>query len=429
MLRIKNYFSNFDFADEDKNRKNHILYTLWLSDWIFFTVLLIIGFFLSKNFIGVLIFYIITSISLLLVGLLRLFKYLDQASIVFIGFNWVLISMFAYVSGGYLTIISSFFIALIVITGVLINYKGSLFVLLATLTSALIYIFLNQNSAFPVLFFANDINNWFIFLFIGILVIVPIYLNLKSLNSSLNKYKDLSDSLDKVVRERTKELEESNKDLKSFTYAISHELKTPLNFINSSIDLVKENLTELQSNELQDIIIKIQNNSHQMTKLFDDLLNFFQLTKQPIVKTPVDMNSLVNKALESFEQEIKQRNVELKRGELSQCTGDENLLLQVWINLISNALKYTSNKKNPTIEIFQKTRDKECLYYIKDNGIGFEMEKATKLFNEFQRLNNSFEGNGLGLALCKRILTGHGGEIYYESKIDKGSTFYFTIPK
>ena len=228
---------------------------------------------------------------------------------------------------------------------------------------------------------------------------VPIYLNLKSLNSSLKKYKDLSNSLDKVVKEQTNELEESNKDLKSFIYAISHELKTPLNFINNKIDLMNENFTDLSANDLQDIIKKIQNNSHQMTTLFDDLMKFFKLTKQPIVKTTVDMNILVTKALETFETDIKQRHVELKCGELSQCIGDESLLLQVWINLISNALKYSSNENNPAIEIYEEKNDEGCSYHIKDNGLGFNMEKFTNLFNEFKRLDNTLEGNGLGLAL------------------------------
>lgn len=435
MSTIREFFSLKIYPNDEINRKNKILHTLWLSYWIFFFVIFVLGFFLAKNLLGTTLIFLITSIFLFVVGILKNRGYIKEASILFISMIWITITLFSFLAGGLLNILSAFFIVLIVITGVLLGVQYAILVLIASSVAGLIYTIINEYYyKFPVLFLPHGLNDWLLFTFFGILVLVPIALDLTALENSLiyakgnaNQYKELSDSLDLIVKKRTSELEQSNNDLKSFTYAISHDFRSHLNQIDNFSSVIIENYANKINNDILKSVTKIKENSKRMNILFEELLRFFKLTQQPLLYEIIDMSKLINTALNQYDKEIKERNIRIIQNELKSCFGDKELLFQVWINLFSNAIKYTRNQPEPFIEIGQKNDISGNPYYVKDNGIGFDMNNTSNLFTEFQRLQDDYEGYGLGLALCKRIVESHKGSIWADSKVNEGTTFYFTI--
>lgn len=432
---LVNYFSVKNFTDEDKNRKNRILYILWLSYWILFTVLFSLGLFFAKNFIGVALLFIITSIYLFIVGLFRIQGRIKEASLLFIAFSWFTFSAFSFVAGGILNIISSFFIALIIITGILLGRKSAIFVFIVSSAVGLTYIVINTSYyTLPQLFKPNNFNDWLLFNFVGFFILVPTLVYLRELEYSLNstkeseiKYKDLSENLEKLIEDRTSELEKSNRNLKYFTYVVTHDFKSNLTKIENFSSLLESQFKDQYNDEQIAILSKLKSNSKNIKTQFEDLMTYFKLIDQPLAKTNVDMNNLVTDVVALFTDEIDQHNVKILINSLDSCRGDATLLLHVWANLLSNAIKYTNDQSTPQIEIGQINDSTGATYFVKDNGIGFDNKFSSKLFNEFERLHSDSEGSGLGLALCKRIIDSHGGEIWANSEINSGSTFYFKL--
>jgi len=242
--------------------------------------------------------------------------------------------------------------------------------------------------------------------------------------------KRINETLEQKVRERTTQLEEANKELEAFSYSVSHDLRAPLRHINGFIDLLtKNNSFQLDETGLRYLKI-ITESSHEMGKLIDALLSFSRLGRTELERRKINSKELVTKALDSFSDELAGRKVEINLSDLPDTMGDENLLYQVWINLISNALKYSKNKEKSEITIDGKTENDKTTFYIKDNGAGFDMEYSDKLFGVFQRLHKArdFEGIGIGLANVNRIVSRHGGNCWAESKVDNGATFFFSLP-
>lgn len=234
--------------------------------------------------------------------------------------------------------------------------------------------------------------------------------------------------LEKRVKERTAELEATNRELESFSYSVSHDLRAPLRAITGFSDILEEEDGLVLSDTGKKALNTIQQNAKRMGVLIDDLLKFSRLARQPLAKTTIDTRALVDRILAS--EEFKNRKATITVKELLPVEADHNLLQQVWINLISNALKYSSKKEQPVVEIGSYRKEDEITFFVKDNGAGFDMNYADKLFGTFQRLHKAseFEGTGVGLALSQRILTRHGGRIWAEAKVNEGATFYFALP-
>ena len=242
---------------------------------------------------------------------------------------------------------------------------------------------------------------------------------------------DLNRSLEIKVVERTSELKEAIKDLEAFCYSVSHDLRAPLRIITGYAKLLISDHEHLLSDEAKEFANLIFDNSKLMSQLIDDLLNFSRMGRKAVYRTTVDINKMVTTLISEMRKTDNTITKDITIHELPSADCDLALIKQVWVNLISNAVKYSSKKPNPIIEIGSEVKNNETVYYIKDNGAGFDMRFAQNLFTVFQRLHDKsdFEGTGVGLALAHRIIKMHEGNMWVEASIDKGATFYFTIGK
>ena len=241
--------------------------------------------------------------------------------------------------------------------------------------------------------------------------------------------RQLNLDLERRVKQRTIELEAANKELEAFSYSISHDLRSPLRTIDGFSQAVLEDYAHMLPEDGQRYLHMIREGAQRMGALIDDLLSFSRLSRQPINNRLFDPTKLVNDLYKELKEEHKGRSVEFQIEALPLCQGDPSLLKQVWSNLLSNALKYTRVREQAVIKVGYKEIEEEKVYFIEDNGAGFDMKYAHKLFGVFQRLHQAeeFEGTGVGLAIVQRIITRHGGRIWTEAAKDKGATFYFTL--
>jgi PAS domain S-box-containing protein len=239
----------------------------------------------------------------------------------------------------------------------------------------------------------------------------------------------LNESLERKVQERTAQLEAANKELEAFSYSVSHDLRAPLRAIDGFSRIVLEEHAPALAPEAQRYLHLVQDNTQQMGRLVDDLLAFSRLSRQPISKQRLDPTDLVRAALQDLHAEQAGRQIDLLIQDLPACQADPSLLRQVWVNLLSNALKFTRRRERAVIEVGSYEEDTHPVYYVKDNGVGFDMRYVGKLFGVFQRLHKAeeYEGTGVGLAIVQRIVHRHGGRVWAVAKVDQGATFWFTL--
>jgi PAS domain S-box-containing protein len=242
--------------------------------------------------------------------------------------------------------------------------------------------------------------------------------------------KELNESLERKITERTYELKEANKGLESFSYSVSHDLRAPLRVINGYSGILYKKYGDQLDDEARDFMKSIKENASHMGHLIDDLLNLSRLGRQELSKTTVEMNQMITEAINELLSDqtlLIQPTIIIKR--IDKAQADSGLMKQVWLNLISNAVKYSQKKGKPRIEIGASKKNHQYIYYVKDNGAGFDMDHSDKLFGAFQRLHDKseFEGTGVGLAIVHQIVSKHGGKIWAEGKVGKGATFYFTL--
>ena len=248
--------------------------------------------------------------------------------------------------------------------------------------------------------------------------------------ASQAKLRALSAELEERVATRTAQLEVTNKELEAFSYSVSHDLRSPLRAIDGFSNILLEDYKVALDEEAQGFLKQICTSARQMGQLIDDLLAFSRLGRQPLSAQRVDMSGLVAQVLEELQPDLEGRQVDLKRGELPHCFGDRALLKQVITNLLSNALKFTRTREVAQIEIGSERQGNELVYFVKDNGAGFDMRFVGKLFGVFQRLHlaEDYEGTGVGLAIVQRVVTRHGGRVWAMGDVDRGASFYFTLP-
>jgi light-regulated signal transduction histidine kinase (bacteriophytochrome) len=258
----------------------------------------------------------------------------------------------------------------------------------------------------------------------------------RELKSAEDDIRKLNDELERKVKERTsqlefanKELEVVNKELESFSYSVSHDLRAPIRAIHGYTTILAEDYIDSFDSEGLKIFQAITRNSKKMGELIDDLLAFSKLGRKQVSFAAIDMNALVKMVQDEItedDENVPNYTIDV----LPQAMGDKSLIKQVWINLISNAIKYSRHKPETSVEIGSHTDNGMIVYYVKDQGAGFDMQYYDKLFGVFQRLHSQeeFEGTGIGLAIVQKIVQRHSGLAWAESELDQGSTFYFSLP-
>jgi two-component system, sensor histidine kinase and response regulator len=253
---------------------------------------------------------------------------------------------------------------------------------------------------------------------------------LQQLQTANEEVVTLNRDLESRVERRTAELQALNRELESFSYSVSHDLRAPLRAIGGYANILLRDHAAVIPPEAADLMQRISDNARRMDQLINDLLEFSRLGRKELSLQRVNLMHVVRECFDDLRQEQEGRKVTITVGDMPACHGDLILLKQALTNLISNALKYSAKREHARIEVGGEIRKGEYLGYVRDNGVGFDMRYADKLFEVFQRLHgrSEFEGTGVGLAIVKRVFERHGGRVWAEAATDQGATFYFSLP-
>jgi signal transduction histidine kinase len=255
-----------------------------------------------------------------------------------------------------------------------------------------------------------------------------VFVSVSLVISSLSEARHRSERL---LHTRTTELEEANQELESFSYSISHDLRWPLRAIDGYSRILLDEYGSRLDSKAQRYLNSMRTSTQQMDRLVEDLLAFSRLGRQPLKKQPVDLAELVRQALGELESQTEGRSVDITVETLPPTSADPTLLKQVFVNLLHNALKLTRTRPHAMIRVGHQEQGPSGIgvYYVQDNGVGFDMKYVEKAFAVFQRLHRpeEYEGTGVGLAIVHRIISRHGGRVWAEAEVDKGATFYFTL--
>jgi signal transduction histidine kinase/ABC-type amino acid transport substrate-binding protein len=254
-------------------------------------------------------------------------------------------------------------------------------------------------------------------------------LEVEQLNSAMvNLMKDLRVS-NENLKTTTHHLANANKELEAFSYSVSHDLRAPLRSVDGFSQILLEDYSDTLDEKGKHYLERARAGTQKMGQLIDDILNLSRIGRQPMEMKKINMKSIAREVYNSLEDEWKGRKVDFNVHKCPPADADLNLIKIVFMNLLSNALKFTGNRKEAKIEVGSETKDEQTVFFVKDNGAGFDMKYADKLFTPFQRLHRveEYEGTGIGLAIVQRIIHRHSGRIWPESKVGKGTTFYFTV--
>lgn len=241
----------------------------------------------------------------------------------------------------------------------------------------------------------------------------------------------LNGELEQRVEERTRKLQETNGELEAFSYSVSHDLRAPLRAIDGFSRILQEDYGHSLDDDGKRVLDVIRSNTQNMGRLIDDLLAFSRLSRKQLEASPVDMHSLASDVFQQLQPGLSDQDIEFNLAPLPPTQGDPALIRQVFVNLLSNAAKYSRTRSQSVIEVNGYRENGDCVYYVKDNGVGFDMTYARKLFGVFQRLHSveEFEGTGVGLAIVQRIVHRHGGRVWADAKLNQGATFFFSLPR
>jgi PAS domain S-box-containing protein len=262
--------------------------------------------------------------------------------------------------------------------------------------------------------------------------LVGIHLNINERKRAEEKICTLNLELEQRVRDRTAQLEAANKELEAFAYTVSHDLRAPLRHIDGFLELLQKEAGSALNEQSRHYMDTIFEATKKMGLLIDDLISFSRMGRHALSLQQVEMRSLVREVIRELEPDATGRAIEWRISDLPLVNGDKRMLRIVLTNLISNALKFTRSRPQARIEIGSlPDQDSQSVIFVRDNGVGFDMAYAKKLFGVFQRLHRAddFEGTGIGLAIVRRIIARHGGRTWAQGEPDRGAAFYFTLPR
>jgi len=247
---------------------------------------------------------------------------------------------------------------------------------------------------------------------------------------SEQQVRELNRNLEARVVQRTAALAAAVKDLEGFSYSVSHDLRAPLRAVDGFSRLLLEDYSSKLDDEGRRLLNVVRDNTAKMARLIEDILAFTRAGRDELALVDIDMTELVQTCWEGLKPASDEHQMRLVTGTMPRARADRAALRQVLTNLLSNAIKFTRPKQQATVEIGGRSEGGEHIYYVKDNGVGFDMQYAHKLFGVFQRLHgqDEFEGTGIGLAIVKRTIGKHGGRVWAEGRINEGATFYFALP-
>ena len=262
-----------------------------------------------------------------------------------------------------------------------------------------------------------------------LLMIVLVVIVVAFLFERIERVRILNEMNEKLTK-RTEKLEDANKELEAFAYSVSHDLRVPLRAIDGFSRIVMEDYEDKLDDEGKRLLNIIRENTHKMGQLIDDILLLSRASRQEMKFAKIDMEELVKRVFDEQKMSSQTQDVRLELKSLPPAYGDRALLQQVLNNLIANSFKFTEPKDERIIEVGAENGKNEVIYYVKDNGVGFDMKYKKKLFGLFQRLHstNEFEGTGVGLSIVQRVIRRHGGNVWGEGELNEGATFYFSIP-
>ena len=253
----------------------------------------------------------------------------------------------------------------------------------------------------------------------------------RALREREEQLRSFNTELERRVEERTRKLQEANKELEAFSYSVSHDLRAPLRAIDGFSRILFEEYAGKFDDDGKRVLNVIRSNTQNMGRLIDDLLAFSRLSRKQLDASPVNMRELAADVFQQLKPALANQKIRFNLAPLPDTTGDPSLIRQVFVNLLSNAAKYSRPRRETIIEVNGHQENGDCIYSVKDNGVGFDMTYAAKLFGVFQRLHSveEFEGTGVGLAIVQRIVHRHGGRVWAQGKVDEGATFFFSLPK
>jgi len=240
----------------------------------------------------------------------------------------------------------------------------------------------------------------------------------------------VNEELELRVRERTRDLEIANRDLEAFSYSVSHDLREPLRAVEGFCEMFRSEFGASVPEPGRRILQRIWSGASRMTQLVNDLLHFSRFSREPLHCLRVPLRELVLQTVARLKEPLGERQPSVQVGDLPDCFGDRSLLEQVLINLLSNAFKFSAGRDAARIDVGALRQGEDIVYYVRDNGVGFDMRYADRLFGVFQRLHpqEAFEGTGIGLSIVHRIITRHGGRVWADSRPNEGTTLFFTLP-
>ncbi len=245
------------------------------------------------------------------------------------------------------------------------------------------------------------------------------------------RLRQMYENMKELVGKRTVQLEAANKELEAFAYSVSHDLHAPLRAIDGFSRILLEDQADKLDDEGKRLLNVVRDNTIRMEQLIDDILKFSRTGRKEMALAEIDMERLAREVFAELQPAVDGSKLQVEIERLPAAKGDSAMMRQVFVNLLSNALKFSRKKEPARIKVGGSIEGDGAVYYVKDNGAGFDMQFADKLFGVFQRLHavTEFEGTGIGLAIVKRIITRHGGRVWAEGKVNEGATIYFSLPR